>query len=438
MASEPWQLFRSLNSRNYRLYFFGHGLSLIGTWMTYLAASWLVYRLTSSPVLLGVVAFAGHIPAFLLAPVAGVFVDRWDRRRVLIITQALAMVQSLAMAGLIFTNQVTIDWIIGLSIAQGLINGFDLPARQAFVVDLVDRQEDLSNAIALNSSLFNGARLIGPSVAGLVIASAGEGVCFLIDGLSYLPALAAFLAMRLPRAPGRAPMRPLLHELREGARYALKSPPIMAILSLTALVSFVGFPYTVLLPVFTRDILQGGPQTLGFLMAASGLGALTGALYLASRKSVVGLGRLIVISAVLFGFSLLAFSHSRWLWLSLALMFGVGFGMLTQMGAGNTILQTVVEEDKRGRIMSFYAMAFMGMATCGSLLAGYLATHIGAPDTLIAGGICCLLGAGWFARELPKVRQITRPIYARKGRIIPQVAQGLDSANLVNPTPKSV
>lgn len=417
-------LLRALRWRNYRLYFFGQGLSLIGTWMTFVATGWLVYRLSHSAVLLGVVGFAGQIPAFVLSPFAGVLVDRWNRHRVLVITQLLAMLQSFALAALALSGRVTIGQIIALSIVQGIVNAFDLPARQAFVIEMVEGPEDLGNAIALNSSLFNGARLIGPSIAGLLIAGAGEGVCFLVDGISYLAVLAAFYAMRPPPMRRLPAPRPLLGELRDGLLYAYRSTPIKALLSLTALVSLVGIPYTVLMPVFAREILHGGPLTLGFLMGASGLGALGGALYLASRTTVVGLGKLITLSTVLFGGSLIAFGMSRSLWMSLVLMLGVGFGMLVQMAASNTIMQTIVEDDKRGRVMSLYAMAFMGMVPFGSLLAGSLANRVGAPQTLLMGGVGCLVGAGLFARQLPRLRKIIRPIYISKG-ILPEVATGL-------------
>lgn len=417
-------LLRALRFRNYRLYFFGQGLSLVGTWMTFVATGWLVYRLSHSAVLLGVVGFAGQIPAFLLSPFAGVLVDRWNRHRVLVITQLLAMLQSFALAALALSGRITIGQIIALSVVQGLVNAFDLPARQAFVIEMVEGPEDLGNAIALNSSLFNGARLIGPSMAGLLIAGAGEGVCFLVDGISYLAVLAAFSAMRLPPMRRQPAPQALLGELRDGLLYAYRFTPIKALLSLTALVSLVGIPYTVLMPVFAKEILHGGPLTLGFLMGASGLGALVGALYLASRKTVVGLGKLITLSTLLFGGSLIAFGMSRTIWVSLLLMLGVGFGMLVQMAASNTIMQTIVEDDKRGRVMSFYAMAFMGMAPFGSLLAGGLASRIGAPQTLLMGGVGCLVGAGLFARQLPRLRELIRPIYVSKG-ILPEVATGI-------------
>ena len=425
--------FRALRSRNYRLFFFGQAVSLIGTWMTTIATSWLVYRLSGSVVLLGIVGFSGQIPAFLLAPFAGVLVDRWNRRRVLIVTHALATLQSLALAALALAGRITVFQIIALSILQGIINAFDIPARQVFLAEIVERPHDLSNAIALNSSVFNGARLIGPSLAGVLIAGAGEGSCFLIDGVSYLAVIAALCAMRLTPAHQLSERRPVLQQLRDGMAYAYSCAPIRAILALTALVSLVGIPYGVLMPVFVQEILGGGPHTFGFLMAASGLGALMGALYLASRTSVLGLSGIVPLAAGLFGCGLVAFSLSRILWVSLLLMLAVGFGMLVQLAAGNTIIQTIVEEDKRGRVMSLLAMSFMGMAPFGSLLAGGLASRIGAPLTLRLGGVACLAGAFLFARQLPRLREFVRPIYARKG-IRQAVATRIQAAiNLVAP-----
>ena len=419
--------FRALRFRNYRLFFFGQLVSLIGTWMTTVATAWLVYRLSGSAALLGLVAFSSQIPAFLIAPVAGVLVDRWNRRRVLIVTQALAMLQSFALAALAISGAITVPHILVLCILQGLINAFDIPARQAFVMDVVDDPSDLANAIALNSTVFNGARLIGPAIAGVLVAWVGEGSCFVIDGVSYLAVIVALAAMRLAARPQPVHSRSVARDLRDGLKYISQFPPIRALLQLVALVSLLGIPYGVLMPVFAREILHGGPGTLGLLMASSGLGATVGALYLASRRTVLGLGRVIVFMTALFGVSLVAFACSRNLWLSVALMAVGGFGMLVQMAASNTIIQTIVDEDKRGRVMSFYAMAFMGMAPFGSLLAGSLASRIGAPRTLMIGGVGCLGAAALFAAQLPELREFIRPIYIKKG-ILPQVATGLEAA----------
>jgi len=403
---------------------------MIGTWMTRVATSWLVYQLTGSAMPLGVVGFAGQIPSFLLAPFAGVFVDRWNRHRLLVATQILAMVQSFALAVLTFGGWIKVWHIIALSVFQGLINAFDMPARQSFVIQMVEDREDLPNAIALNSSLVNGARLIGPSIAGVIIAITGEAWCFMIDAISYLAVIGSLLAMTVTAAETATVIRKLnvLEQFSEGWRYVKNSPPISKILLLLALVSLVGMPYTVLMPIFANEILHGGAYTLGFLMAASGTGALTGALFLASRKSVLGLGRLIPLMAAVFGAGLIAFSFSRLIWLSLILMLFTGLGFMIQMAVSNTLIQTIVDEDKRGRVMSFYTMAFMGTAPFGSLLAGSVAERIGAPYTLLIGGSGCIIGAIWFYRALPRLRQFVRPIYKEKG-IIPEMQTGVMNAS---------
>jgi len=430
-------MLRALDHRNYRLFFSGQSISLIGTWMTRIATAWLVYRLTSSPLLLGVVGFAGQIPSFLLAPVAGVLVDRWDRHRLLVATQALAMVQSLALAALTLTGVVKIWHVIVLSLFQGVINAFDMPARQAFLVEIIEKRDDLSNAIALNSSMVNAARLLGPSFAGVIIAAGGEGWCFLLDGVSYLAVIASLLLMTLARVDGEdLAEENLFRQFREGWNYIAGFTPIRNILLLLALVSLVGMPYTVLMPIFANGILGGGPYTLGWLMAASGVGALMGALFLAARRTVLGLGKFIPIMAASFGAGLIAFSFSRTLWLSLLLLVVVGLGFIVQMAVSNTLLQTIVEEDKRGRVMSFYTAAVMGTMPFGSLLAGAVAARIGAPGTLLISGICCIAGALWFARTLPALRRDIRPIYVKMG-ILPQVASGLQKTCELTVPPES-
>lgn len=420
-------VWRALRNRNYRLFFGGQAISFTGTWMTHLAMSWLVYRLTGSVLLLGVVGFVGQIPTCVLVPVGGVLADRWNRRRILVITQVLSMLQSFALAVLALTGVIAVWQIMLLSVFQGVVNALDIPARQVFVVEMIEDPDDLGNAIALNSSIFNGARLVGPSLAGMLIAGVGEGWCFLVDGISYLPVIAALLAMTLSLRCPLTKHPPIRQQLQEGLTYAFQSTPIKAILMLVALVSLMGLPYGVLMPVFAREILHGGPHTYGFLMGASGLGALAGGLYLASRKSVLGLGRVIMLATGCFGLGLVAFGYSRILWVSLALMLLVGFGMLVQLAAGNTVLQTIVEDDKRGRVMSLYAMAFMGMAPFGSLLAGAFASRVGAPQTLLVGGLACVGGAVAFARALPRLRETIRPIYVKKG-IMAEVAVGLRTA----------
>jgi MFS family permease len=423
-------IFRALGHRNYQLFFSGQSISMIGTWMTRIATSWLVYDLTHSAELLGVVGFAGQIPSFLLAPFAGVFVDRWNRHHLLVATQVLAMLQSLALAILTFTHVIQVWHVIALSVFQGLINAFDMPARQSFVVEMIEDRDDLPNAIALNSSLVNAARLIGPSIAGVINAVTGEAWCFMIDATSYIAVIASLLAMRVTPAEAASVIHKLnvFEQIREGWTYVKNNPPISKILLLLALVSLVGMPYTVLMPIFANEVLKGGPYTLGFLMAASGTGALTGALLLASRKSVLGLGRFIPRMAALFGIGLIAFSFSRMIWLSLILMVVTGLGFMVQMAVSNTIIQTIVDEDKRGRVMSFYTMAFMGTAPFGSLLAGSVAERVGAPYTLLIGGSGCIIGAIWFYRALPRLREFVRPIYKEKG-IIPEMQTGVMNAS---------
>jgi len=435
-AQSKWMVVvRALRHRNYRLFFGGQSISLIGTWMTRIATSWLVYRISGSALLLGVVGFAGQIPTFLLAPFAGVWVDRWNRHRVLVVTQVLAMLQSFALAWLTLANRITVWDVIWLGAFQGLVNAFDMPGRQAFVVEMVDDRRDLSNAIALNSSMVNMARLIGPSVAGVVIAAVGEGYCFLIDAISYLAVIASLLAMKLLPQGVKRSAGGMWSELKDGWFYVSRSAPIRSILLLLALISLVGMPYSVLMPIFAGNILHGGPHTLGFLMGASGVGALTGAIILAARKSVLGLGRLVAFSAAAFGFGLATFSQSRWLWLSFLLMFVTGYGMMQQMAASNTILQTIVDEDKRGRVMSYYTMSFMGMAPFGSLLAGGVASRYGAPATLLVSGLCCIVGAVWFVLQLKSIRSAVRPIYTQLG-IIPEVATGIQSASVLQTPPE--
>ena len=418
---------RALRSRNYRLFFSGQSISLIGTWMTRVATGWLVYRLTGSSVLLGTVSFAGQAPAFFLAPLAGVLVDRWDRHRTLVVTQILSMLQSFAIAGLALAGVITVWHIIALALVQGIVNAFDMPARQSFVVEMVDRREDLSNAIALNSSMVNAARLIGPALAGIVISGVGEAWCFFVDGVSYIAVIVSLLLMRItPHAlpPAKSHM---VEQLREGWSYVAGSVPIRSILLLLGLASLAGMPYTVLMPVVATKVLHGGPNTLGVLMAATGLGALAGAFTLAIRRTVLGLGRRIVICSGLFGVGLVGFGWSTHLWLSLLLLPLIGFAMMQHMASSNTILQTIVDDRKRGRVMAFYSMAFQGMAPFGSLMAGALAAQIGTRWTLIVSGVLCVGGSLWFARRLKDIRTILRPVYVRLG-ILPEAALGVQQA----------
>ncbi len=415
-ALKGWRLFfRALGHRNYRLFFGGQGISLIGTWMQQTAMSWLVYHRTNSAFLLGLVAFSGQIPALFLMPLAGVLTDRWNRHQILMITQFLAMVQAFILAFLDLKGALNLPQILSLSFFLGLVNAFDMPTRQAFVVDLVAKREDLGNAIALNSFIFNGARLLGPSLGGFLISLLGEAACFFLNGLSFLAVLAALLAMKIPAGKGKAISSPLRAQLKEGFTYALGFPPIRSILLFLSLISLVGVGYVTLMPVFAKDILHGGPDTLGFLMAASGLGALMGAIFLASRKSVRGLGRMIALASFIFGLGILIFSLSRIFLVSFLILVFAGFGMMVQMASSNTILQTIVDDDKRGRVMSLFTLAFMGMAPLGSLLAGGFAHWIGAPFTLLVAGILCLGASLSFLWRLPRFRAMIRPIYVQKG-----------------------
>jgi MFS family permease len=422
--SHAW---RALRHRNFRLFFGGQSISLIGTWMTRVATSWLVYRLTKSSLLLGTVSFAGQIPTFLLAPIAGVIVDRIDRRKVLVWTQSLAMVQSLLLAWLTLSHRINIKEVLALSAMQGIINAFDMPGRQSFMIRMVEDRTDLSNAIAINSSMVNAARLLGPSLAGLVIAATNEGWCFLIDGVSYIAVIASLVMMRVAHdAPPQQGVT-MVEQLRQGWMYVAESLPIRSILLLFALISLMGWPFMVLMPIFAAQVLHGGPHTFGFLMGAVGVGSLVSALALVVRRSVRGLLKIIPIGAAVFGVGLVAFGFSRSQWLSIPLMFVTGFGMMQGVTTSNTILQTLVDEKMRGRVMSYYTMAFVGMAPFGSLLAGALAQAIGAPRTVIISGIACLAGSLWFWSRMRGIRTVMRPIYQRLG-IVPTPAIVVEEA----------
>jgi MFS family permease len=420
------QTLRALRYRNYRLFFSGQSLSLIGTWMQQVALGWLVYRLTDSAFLLGLVGFSSQIPTFMMASFAGVLADRYNKHKIIIATQTLAMIQAFLLAFLTLSETIQIWHIILLSLFSGLINAFDMPTRQSFVIEMVDDRNDLPNAIALNSSMFNAARLIGPTVAGILITAIGEGFCFLVNALSYLTVIISLLMMKIEPKIIIQNKEKVLEGLKEGIKYAYNFKPIRTLLLLIALVSLTGMPYVVLMPVFARDILHGNSQTLGFLFGAVGSGALIGAIYLASRKTVLGLGRLIAIAASIFSLGLLFFSFSRDIYLSIGLMIFTGAGMMLQMASTNTLLQTLVDDDKRGRVMSLYVMSFMGTMPFGSFIAGSLASTIGAPLTVLSGAIICLTGALIYYRNLPSLRKHIRPIYIQKG-ILPEVSTGLQS-----------
>jgi MFS family permease len=422
------EAFRALRHRNFRLFLGGQIVSLVGTWMQRVALGWLVYRLTHSAFLLGLVGFAGQIPSLFISPVAGVWADRWNRHRLVIATQTLSMVQALVLAALVLRGSVAIWQLVALSLFLGLVNAFDVPARQAFLVQMVEGKDDLANAIALNSSTFNAARLVGPAIAGVLIVEVGEGLVFLVNGVSYVAVLAALVAIRVAPEPGGArPSGHPWHNLKEGVAYAWRLAPIRTLLLMVGLAGFAGMPYRVLMPVFATDVLHGDAHTLGFLTGSIGVGALAGALYLAARRGVRGLGRVILVAVVVTGAALVGFAASRSFALSLVLVLFAGFGVMVLTASCNTILQTIVDDDKRGRVMSFYAAALQGTMPLGSLLAGVLADVVGAPLTVLAGGAACLLGALGYARTLPALRREMRPIYVRLG-IVPEVAAGLESA----------
>ena len=418
---------RSLKYRNFRLFTIGQSISVIGSWIQQVAVGWLVYRLTDSALMLGLVSFAAQGPTFVLAPLAGAIADRANKHRLLLVVQALMMLQALVLAGLVLSGTIVIWHLVVLSALLGCLSGFDIPVRQSYLVEMVEGKEDLSNAIALNSSMFNAARLIGPAIAGLLISVVGEGICILLNGLSYIAVLWALLAMRVPRRPPSQTDTRVVAQIREGFDYAFNFAPIRAVLLLVAVVSLLGVPFSVLLPIYAGLILGGDARTLGWLISATGAGALTAALYLASRETVRGLSKVITFSALLFSLALLLFSVSRVLWLSIPALVLAGFGMMLQMASSNTFLQTIVPDDKRGRILALYTMAYIGTAPIGSLLLGWVAQRAGAPATIAGGAAICLIAAAAFGRNVPDFRAQVGPIYRQLG-IIPEVATGIQAA----------
>src|SRR5579872_1790707 len=390
---------RSLKHRNFQLFFSGQLISLIGTWMDTAAEALLVYRLTGSSLLLGTVAFAGQIPISLFATAGGFVADKFDRRKIVIGTQTLSMILAGILAFLTLTHRVTVTQVIVLAALMGIVNAFDIPTRQAFLVEMVGR-EDLMNAIALNSSMFQGARIIGPVIAGIIVYKIGEGWCFFSNSVSYIAVIIGLLLMRIAPSLGAGRHTAPLEHIKEGFRFARNTAPIRALLMLIALVSLVAMPYSVLMPVFAMKILHGTARTYGVLMGATGVGALFGALTLASKRGVSGLGRIIAIACGAFGAGLILFSLSHWYWLSLCLLVPVGYSIMLQMASSNTLIQVMVPDRLRGRIMAVYSMMFMGMAPLGSLLYGALAERIGAPWTLGLGGAVAIGGAILFARNL--------------------------------------
>jgi MFS family permease len=412
---------RALRHRNFRLFFLGQLVSLIGTWMQTVAQSWLVYRLTGSSALLGSVNFASQIPVFLLSPAGGVVADRYNRHRLVIATQAASMLLALVLAGLTLFHMVKVWQIFVLSALLGIVNAFDIPARQAFIVEMTSR-EDLINAIALNSSAFNGARIVGPAVAGILVAAVGEGWCFFANGVSYIAVIAGLLAMKLQPYRPRHVESSVLRHIGEGFRFIADTAPIRALLLLVGLVSLAGMPYSVLMPIFADRILNAGAQGLGILMGISGLGALAGALLLASRQTVRGLGRWIVISSASFSALLIVFAYSRWFWLSAAVLVPIGFSVMIQMGSTNTLIQSMTPDAMRGRVLAGYSMMLMGMAPIGALIAGVLAEHIGARATVAAGALACGAAAAAFALHLPGIRQEARELILAQSATIPPEA----------------
>jgi MFS family permease len=426
---------RALAHRNYRLFFFGQGVSLIGTWMQQAALTWLTYDLTNSALLLGTVAFAGQISAFVASPVTGVLADRWNRHGTLVVTQSLSMIHAVLTTVLVMTGVINVGQIIALAVIIGLINALDMPARQALVVDMIEDRADLGNAIALNSLIFHSARLIGPMAAGITIAVVGEWPCFLLNAISFLAVLAALLAMRIAPRTGEPSSGRLLHSVREGIDYAFRSMPIRTLLALIATVSLAGAPLGVLMPVIAKEILGGQSATFGLLGGVPGLGALAGALFLAMRKNVLGLGRLMVMMIAVLGVATIGVACSRTLAISLVLLTFVGFAVVVAVAASNTILQTIVDEDKRGRVMSLYLMAFLGTAPFGSLLAGGFAVLFGTPWTLAISGAVCIVAALVFALRLPALRASVHPIYAREG-IIPEVSSAIQTVTELTAPPE--
>jgi MFS family permease len=406
-APRPAPRFGALAHRNFRLYIVGQGVSIIGTWMQQVAMAWLVYQLTGSPLWLGLAAFSGQIPVLFLTPLAGSLIDRTNRHRLLLLTQSVAMLQAVVLAVLTLTGAVEAWHVIGLALVLGTVNAFDMPTRQSFLSEMVGKGDDLANAIALNSSVFNGARVVGPALAGLLLALTSPGVCFLVNGLSYLAVLGALLSMHLPKRPRSVPKGRLLGGVRKGIAYAWRSTPIRSLLLLIGLFNLAGMAETTLLPVISSAVLHGGKKTLAFLAAAAGSGAFAAAVLLATRRKLDGLDRWILATPAVYGLAMLAFSFSMTLWTSALLLVVTGFALLLMTAGANTLLQTMAEEDKRGRVVSLYTTMVNGLAPLGGLLAGVLANQIGAPVTLRLAGLVCVAGAGAFALGFARVNPLS-------------------------------
>lgn len=419
---------RAFRHRNFRLYFSGQSISLVGTWIQQIALGWTIYQLTHSSFLLGVVSFAGQLPLFVLTPFAGVLVDRLHRHRTLVATQSLLMLQAFALAIVVSTGTLRVWNLIALNVFAGTVLALDLTARQAFIVEMVGSGHDLPNAVALNAFVINGGRMLGPAIAGALLTVVSPAVCFYLNAVSYVPVVAALLAMKVAKSKAATSTSGALAELKEGVQYALGFPPIRAILLLVALVSLVGLPYAVLMPIFAAEVLHGGAEMLGLLMTAPGIGALGATLYLATRKSIYGAGRRVAVGTCIFSAGLVLVGLTHRLSVSLIALAFVGLGMIVQLATCNTLLQAIVDDDKRGRVMSLYTMAFMGMAPFGSIVGGAIAHRIGVNQTFVLGGLICFAAALWFATKIPALRPMVLPIYVRKG-IIPQMADGLQNAS---------
>ena len=422
-------MLRAFRHRNFRLYFSGQSISLIGTWVQQIALSWTIYQLTHSSFLLGLVSFAGQLPLFILTPFAGVLVDRFNRHRILIVTQSLALLQAFVLALVVSTGTLQVWKLIALNVFAGSVLAVDLTTRQAFIVDMVGSGDDLPNAVALNAFVINGGRMLGPAIAGLLLTVVSPAVCFYLNAVSYLPVIAALIAMRVKEHKQPTAESSPVEDLMEGITYVVSFPPIWTVMVLVGLVSLAGLPYAVLMPILAAEVLHGNAHTLGWLMTAPGIGALVGTIYLASRKTILGAGNRIATGATLFSAGLIGIGLSHNFAVTLIALAFVGLGMIVQLATSNTVLQTIVDDDKRGRVMSLYTTAFMGMAPFGSLLGGAIARQIGVQLTLTCGGIICLGGALLFAVRIPALRPMVAPIYRRKG-IIPQaVADGLQNAS---------
>lgn len=409
------QIFSSLESKNYRLYFTGQSISLIGSWMQSIAMGWLVYRLTGSKFLLGFIGFTSQIPSFILSPFAGVLTDRFNRHKIMLWTQISFMIQAVLFSALVLSGFIQVWHIVALSLVFGFITAFDAPARQSLVIDLIDRPENLGNAIALNSAMFNGARLFGPAIAGIIIAMVGEGVCFLLNAVSYIAIIVALHKIQIPVRVKNETITNIKKELTEGLTYTYGFKPIRILLFLLAVLSLIGMPFATLMPAYASETLKGSSHTYGFLMSASGAGAFLGAIYLASRKSVLGLGKIIAFNAVFFGISLVGLAFCKQLGWSMIMVFLAGFCMIASIASINTMVQTLVDEDKRGRVMSFYAMALMGMNPIGNLIAGSIASGMGISYTLLLSGVITLIIGIWFSFIRPSLRKYVHPIYVKKG-----------------------